>query len=96
MSCLSFGLTSFALCGHWRESKENVWSHEHLLPHFVLLVSPDSAWSIVRPRPTKGFESVGLWSIASQSVGILDWARSSRPGRPSVRSFLETRIGEET
>lgn len=73
MSCLSFGLTSFALCGHLRESKENVWSHDHLLPHLILLVSPDSVWSVVRPRPTEGFESVGLWSIASQSVGLLDW-----------------------
>lgn len=45
-------------------------------------------------RPTKGFKSVGLWSIEFESVGLLDWAWSSRPNRLSVRNSLKREIKE--
>lgn len=46
-------------------------------------------------KPTGCFESVGLWSIRVQLVGLLDWARSSRPSGPSVRNIIKRRIGEK-
>ena len=60
-----------------------------ILDHFSIrsVLLEIKASVVSRPtRPTEGFESVGLWSIGFESVGLLDWARSSRPNRPSFRN----------
>ena len=64
--------------------------------HFFSVTDKPSVTSVVsRPtRPTEGFESVGLRSIGFQSVGLLDWTRSSRLSRPSVRNSSKKEFEE--
>lgn len=45
---------------------------------------------ISRPvQPTKGFKSVCLWSIKFELVGLLDWARFSKPNILNIRNSLK-------
>lgn len=47
----------------------------------------ERAWSVIRPDRLEAL---------SQSVGLLEWARSNSPSRPSVRNIPRKKIGEIT
>ena len=47
----------------------------------------ERVWSVIRPDRLEAL---------SQSVGLLEWARSSSPSRPSVRNIPRKKIGEIT